>query len=163
MKEIDNQIEEQAKQLETVLPALMRRLFTLNPEHPVSDLPVAQLRVCIVLQSGPKPMSAASEELGISMSATTQLADRLERAGLVERVADPDDRRMKRLSLTAYGAELMAWRRNVRLARTQEMLTVLTPEERLEALRVVGRMLEAAHATRPGPLREDPVGARIER
>jgi DNA-binding MarR family transcriptional regulator len=156
----DNRIEEQARQLECVLPSLMRRLFTLDPEHPVSELPVAQMRVCIVLQNGPKPMSSVSEELGISMSATTQLADRLERAGLVERVAEPDDRRMKRLSLTAYGAELMDWRRRVRLARTQEMLTCLSEEERLEAIRVIRRLLEAAVASHPEPLHEDPSGAR---
>ena len=46
-----------------------------------AELPLAQLRVCGVLCDGPRPMSAVSRELGVSLSAMTQIADRLERAG----------------------------------------------------------------------------------
>src|SRR5207245_7427659 len=87
----------QAASLESLLPKLMRRLFTLDPSHPANELPVAQLRVCTILQSGPRTVSAIGEELRISVSAATQIADRLERSGLVERVAEPDDRRMKKV------------------------------------------------------------------
>src|SRR5215472_9587622 len=96
----DESLISQAAKLECLLPKLMRRLFTLDPSHPANELPVAQLRVCVILQAGPRTVSAVSEELGISVSATTQIADRLERAGLVERVAERDDRRMKLLRLT---------------------------------------------------------------
>src|SRR5438128_8143690 len=90
--------EEQAAQLECLLPKLMRRLFTL--QDAVSQLPLAQLRLCTILQGGPRPMSVLGEELSISVSAVTQIADRLERAGLVERVSEAEDRRMRRLRLT---------------------------------------------------------------
>src|SRR5207244_9136663 len=96
-------LQEQAAQLESLLPRLMRTLFTLEAEHPVTELPLAQLRVCSILYTGPRTLSALGDELAISVSAVTQIADRLERAGLVERVAAPDDRRMKHLRLTSRG------------------------------------------------------------
>src|SRR5438552_15134127 len=93
----------------------MRRLFTLDPSHPANDLPLAQLRVCTILQSGPRTVSAIVEELRISVSAATQIADRLERSGLVERVAEPDVRRMHQVQLTVHGTEGMRSRRETRV------------------------------------------------
>ena len=53
------------------------------------------------------PLSAAdlATRLGITRSSVTALMDRLEAAGLVERRADPGDRRRLRLTLTAQGRE----------------------------------------------------------
>jgi DNA-binding MarR family transcriptional regulator len=45
----------------------------------------------------------------ISKSGLTGLVDRMQRSGLVERIADPDDRRVVRVALTAAGAD--AYRR----------------------------------------------------
>ena len=138
---------EAAAHLECLLPKLMRRLFTLDPDHPVSELPVAQLRVCTMLQGGPRAISSICEEIEISASAVTQIADRLERAGLVERVAELDDRRMKNLQLTAYGEHLMASRREQRVRRVAETLENLAPEEREAALDAVQTLIDAAIAT----------------
>src|SRR5579884_1477370 len=115
----DEAIQEQAARLEALIPRLMRRLFTLDPNHPSLDLPLAQLRLCSVLQAGSRTLSAVSEELGISLSAVTQLADRLERAGMVERVPSVGDRRLKNLQLTARGEEIMRTRR---VSRTQGVI-----------------------------------------
>src|SRR3972149_6505887 len=95
---------EQAKAIASLLPALMNELFTLD-NNPVADLPLAQLRVCAILYDGPRPMSALSKKLGVSLSAMTQIADRLERAKLVSRVARGNDRRVRCLQLTPQGEE----------------------------------------------------------
>jgi DNA-binding MarR family transcriptional regulator len=54
----------------------------------------------------------AMRELGdavvISKSGLTGVVDRMARAGLVERIADPDDRRVTLVTLTPSGAELYA-------------------------------------------------------
>jgi DNA-binding MarR family transcriptional regulator len=85
----DDEIELQAAEIEQLLPGLARRLFAVDPDHPLADLPVAQLRVCgLLFQRGARTMSQVGEELSISLSAVTQLADRLERAGLVARTAE---------------------------------------------------------------------------
>ncbi len=144
----DDEIELQAAHLEQLLPSLARRLFTVEPDHPLADLPVAQLRVCsLLLQRGARTMSQVGDELSISLSAVTQLADRLERAGLVARVAERSpggDRRTKRLCLTPRGETLMISRRALRLARTEAALRHLPAASRRAVLDALETLLEAA-------------------
>src|SRR5438552_12075572 len=139
----------QAGKLESLLPTLMRRLFTLDPSHPANELPLAQLRVCTILQSGPRTVSSISEELGISVSAATQIADRLERSELVERVAERDDRRMKKLQLTAHGADVMRSRRETRVQGAAAVLEQLPPAARAEVLHALNVLLDASLAIAP--------------
>ena len=84
---------EQAKTLAESLPTLMRQLMA-GHDDPAAELPLAERRVCTLLCGEPLPMSALGRELGGSSSAMTQIADRLERARLVKRVAQGDDRRL---------------------------------------------------------------------
>lgn len=51
----------------------------------------------------PKPMGRIAEVLQCDNSAVTWITDRLEERGLVERRADPKDRRVKLLALTDEG------------------------------------------------------------
>ncbi|HLV80033.1 MAG TPA: MarR family transcriptional regulator [Chthonomonadaceae bacterium] len=159
----DETIEEQAACLEALIPRLMRRLFTLDPNHPSLELPLAQLRLCSVLQSGPRTLSGVSEELGISLSAVTQLADRLERAGLVERVHSVEDRRLKNLQLTAQGAEIMRTRRVMRTRGVARALEKLSPEERANLQRALQALQEATLAANQKETpTADILGSRLE-
>src|SRR5579862_2723334 len=142
-------IEDQAKRLECMLPRILRRIFTLDLEHPATELPIAQLRVCSILQGGPRPLSSLSDELGISLSAVTQLADRLERSGFVQRVIEGEDRRVRILELTERGSVLMTLRRNSRLRRATEALEHLSPEDRELLMGILERLWEAAQEMTP--------------
>ena len=51
------------------------------------------------------PMGAIAREQVLSTGGVTRLVDRMEAAGLVERAADPDDRRGRLLRLTELGEE----------------------------------------------------------
>lgn len=51
----------------------------------------------------PKPMSHLAEEKGCDPSSLTGMIDRIEKLGLVERVAHPEDRRVRMIQLTALG------------------------------------------------------------
>ncbi|HSG79171.1 MAG TPA: MarR family transcriptional regulator [Acidimicrobiia bacterium] len=51
----------------------------------------------------PMAMSALADRLSCDASYVTGLADRLEERGLVERLADPSDRRVRQLRLTDKG------------------------------------------------------------
>jgi DNA-binding MarR family transcriptional regulator len=66
--------------------------------------------------SGPVPMRTLACAMRCDPSNITGLADRLEERGLVERQADPDDRRVKGLALTPEGARL----RDALVARLKE-------------------------------------------
>ncbi len=116
-----------------LMPRLARGL-TSAEKDPADDLPLAQLRLCGILSEGPRPMSALSRALGVSLSALTQIADRLERARLVKRVAEENDRRVRCLQLTARGEKMMRRRREVRVLRTVAVLERLSPPQR-EAVR----------------------------
>ena len=88
---------------ETVLDGIFFRLvraimFDEKPVPELDALPMAQLRLLMVVQHSPAPtMKDLSERLGISQSSVTKLADSLTRRGLVERHPDPNDRRVIRL------------------------------------------------------------------
>jgi DNA-binding MarR family transcriptional regulator len=56
-----------------------------------------------LLSGGPMPMGALADLIYCDASVMTGIADRLEERGLVERQADPADRRVKLLSLTVNG------------------------------------------------------------
>jgi len=158
----DDTVLSQAQQLEELLPRVIRRLFTLEPDHPVMDMPIAQLRVCTILQSGARAMSQLSEELGITVSAMTQIADRMERAGLVERLTGVEDRRQKRLQLTVHGAEIISSRRRVRVRRAAEALEKLDEDVRLQLLTHLHALLGASVASAPAIPFEDPISIRQE-
>ncbi len=139
----DPSLHEQAASIVDLMPRLMRMLFDLNTDDPAIDLPVAQLRVCGILRDGPQAMSAISKELKITLSATTQIADRLERAGLVERVTEADDRRVKCLQLTSKGYEIMRNRRECRTAGVEAVLARMNPETRSEVVDALQVLLKA--------------------
>lgn len=164
VSEDDGDIREQAARLEETMPAIARRLFTIDSAHPLADMPVAQLKLCALLLSQDSPtMSQVAEELRISVSAVTQLADRLERSGMVERISAADvpgagerDRRSRHLRLTDRGRELMLSRRELRQCGARDALRKLAPADRrkvlegLELLEVASRHVREAAGTGPG-------------
>ena len=152
-----NLIVEQAKAIASLLRSLMRELGA-GLQDQALDLPLAQLRVCGVLRTGPRSMSALGRELGVSLSAVTQIADRLERAKLVDRMANGDDRRIRSLQLTKRGKSLLRLHDEDRIRRAAAMLRQLTPEAREEAAAVIEMLGRAAAAARSlnrdhGPVR----------
>jgi DNA-binding MarR family transcriptional regulator len=73
------------------------------------DLSVQQMKLLQALAPDIElPMSALAEELHCDASNVTGIVDRLEERGLIERRADPADRRVRRLALTDAGARLRA-------------------------------------------------------
>ena len=70
------------------------------------DLSVTQMRVLVRLYAGPPPQALTSElarELDVSDPTVSDALAALRRKGLVERSADPADRRRQVLRLTASG------------------------------------------------------------
>lgn len=140
-----NGVMEQAKSLATLLPTLMRQL-SAGEDDPAVELPLAQLKVCSVLYQGARPMSSIGRELGVSLSAMTQIANRLERAGLVERVAQGKDRRVRRLQLTKLGSEMMRRRENARIHSALAVMGHLAPTARKEVLATLQTLIDACIA-----------------
>jgi DNA-binding MarR family transcriptional regulator len=69
----------------------------------------AQAGVLFILASrGSATIGEIASELTVAPAAVTNLSKRMQAAGLVERVADPDDARLTRLRMTAAGEKAAA-------------------------------------------------------
>lgn len=110
------------------------------------DLPGIDLDALEHLElHGPMPHRQLAERLVLTAGAVTQLVDRLERRGLVERLAHPTDRRVSLVALTADAhrpdvPELAAYHRALRAAAAQ-----LGPDGRETAARFLEAITTAAH------------------
>jgi DNA-binding MarR family transcriptional regulator len=107
-------------------------------------LSAAQCAVLRLLDEGaPVAMCRIAEALACDPSNVTGIVDRLEARGLVERRADPEDRRVKNLVLTARGREQRA-RLLERLAEPPSVIDALTAADRSELSAILRRLLAAA-------------------
>lgn len=100
-------------------------------------------------QDDPRRLTSLAVEEGVAQPSMTQLVQRLERQGFVERNRDPDDRRLVWVSITDAGRRLLADRRRARAAELAEVLATLPPEEEaalgaavLAALPVIRKLIE---------------------
>src|SRR5690349_21368914 len=102
--------------------SLRQALLMLGPslfrvEDFTLDMPLRQLEICVALAERRLAMSEIARKLRISLSGLTQIADRLERAGMVERVFNEEDRRVRFLQLTSKAMKLMEAHQEAQLSR----------------------------------------------
>ena len=127
------------------LMARMVGLFHKEYEDAASarSLTGAQAKVLGLLRLGPLPMRQIAQTLSCEPSNITGIVDRLELRGLVERQADPGDRRIKLVAPTeAGGAASTELRESLRFAR--EPLASLGPDERTQLRDLLRRIVEGA-------------------
>lgn len=135
----------QAKGIVSLLPTLMRMLSAFD-DDPAAELPLAQLRLCNILYAGPCSMSALSREFGVSLSAMTRIADRLESARLVKRVAVGNDRRVRHLQLTPRGKTIMRQREAARVRSMSAVLRHLPRSRRKDVQNALEMLMNACLA-----------------
>lgn len=139
--------------LDTVERLLMRSarrlLFEVGTESPLWDLPVPQIRALHMIAHRRRcAMGDLAERLGVAMSTATQLADRLEQRGWIQRVDDPEDRRVVRLALTPEGQGIVEQRRQQRRAQLQGALAGMPAEKREALIEGLRALVEAGGAGR---------------
>lgn len=74
--------------------------------------------------------SELAEQAGVTRATMTGLVDSLQRAGLVERIPDPEDRRSVRIRMTAAGQERMDAVMPDYYERVAALFADIDPEER---------------------------------
>ena len=116
------------------MPSVMRVLHRNEPHDALTDLSVPQLRMLRILNGAPHTTSAVGDILGLSVSAVTQMVNRLAAAGFVARADDDSDRRVKKLSLTNLGRDIMDRRRASRIAQAEQSLAKLPVEARRQLI-----------------------------
>jgi len=135
---------ERAVKLEGLLPRVLRTLFKPVGEDPLVELPVGQMRMMRLLGSKSWTPSSLGEELGLSVSAVTQMANRLESIGLLARIEDPSDRRVKHLTLTPLGLQLMRRRQDRRVRLLESALVHMGDNRQEEFIRILEELLDAS-------------------
>jgi MarR family 2-MHQ and catechol resistance regulon transcriptional repressor len=99
-----------------------------------------------LLHKGPLTMSELCEAALITNASMTAAIDRLEERAFVERIADKQDRRVRRVQLTAQGTTLIK-RLYVRHERDiDEVMSGISPAERAELRRGLKTIGLAAQA-----------------
>ena len=83
-------------------------------------------RVC---REGPIRLTTLAAKEGVSQPSMTQLVQRLEKLGLLARLADPDDGRAALVGITDHGQTMLDQRKRMRGDRLRALLETLTPEE----------------------------------
>lgn len=92
---------------------------------------LADLHALRVLElTGSVPVSHLGAELGLRRSSATNLVDRLERAGLVERAVDRQDRRVTLVTLSKKGLDALESFEMVRQSDLVPRLLALDEAER---------------------------------
>ena len=98
------------------------------------DMTIPQIKTLVLLERvGPLRMGNIAIYLGRALSATTTVMDRLVEKGLVDRVSDPNDRRVVICELTESGE--VAIKRFWQIGRERlDLLADLLDEEQLETV-----------------------------
>ena len=149
----------QPSQRWTIGQALFGLAITTVRNQP-RDISLTSLSTLSVLdRSGPRRVTDLAVVEGVTQPSMTALVSGLERAGLVERRADPTDRRVALVALTAQGTDYMEARRQASVEAFVQLIDKLAPEQAdaltdaVPALRQLLRLDEERRdpTPRPGP------------
>ena len=102
-------------------------------------------RIGVVLSDAGEPlaMRELSEALAVPLSTATRMVDWLVKSAYAERLDDPQDRRIVRVTLTGNGRELYQSMNEFIADRIEQILRRLTAEERKNLVVLLRRLVQA--------------------
>ena len=109
---------------------LIRRSFDRAMTEQGASLAQTKILMGIKAQSGSARAADLAEMMNLAPRTVTEALDGLEREGLILRVPDRDDRRVKRLVITPAGDAAVAVTEPLRLELGAKLLKPLTPSDR---------------------------------
>ena len=137
-----------------VQAAVVRKLEERLEQHRL--VPIAQYDVLLELNAAPGRrlrMQQLSDRVVLSRSRVSRVVDEMERAGLVRREADPDDKRAAFAVITDDGRAALRRAAPVYLQGIEEeFLSHLTAGERKALERSLHKVLDAQRSEVDGPI-----------
>jgi DNA-binding MarR family transcriptional regulator len=97
-------------------------------------------------RSGPIPIGTLADEEQVTAPTATKIVDKLQAAGLVQRLADPTDRRVSLVSLTAHGEALLD---DIRARKTAWLTTRLHELSPADVAVLTDALVVLEHLTTP--------------
>ena len=95
-----------------------------------------------IAEGEPVRTAVLAERVGVDPSTMSRHVSVLERAGLVHRVADPDDGRAQSVSVTSAGRDVMERVRAARHDLITEVLSGWTDRDRTQLATLLGRLAD---------------------
>lgn len=127
------------------------------PELVDLNLTLAQLKtVYLVAATGPIHMGSLAARLGTALSTTSGVVDRLVQAGMLERGADPADRRGVIVRATPSAVTLLEEMSELGRGRMRDLLARLRTVDEIETVERAVRLLTDAAAEIGGQQAEVP-------
>src|SRR5262245_23353324 len=135
-------VDDLPRQLTALFYGVVQRMKQHSAKRAADyDLSVAQVRALYALHE-PLSMRELADRLYLDPSNLTALVDRLEDLGLVERTADAEDRRVKRLVITKKGSALADEVIGAVFGQ-QTLMSVLDDDEQRALLDLLTRLLDS--------------------
>ncbi len=102
-------------------------------------------RILILLDQSEKPvtMSELSTELNVPMSTATRIVDWLVRGDMVERVNDPNDRRVVRVGMSKSGRDLYETGMTYNKQRIEKLLKDFSSDEQAQLLKLMHKLFNS--------------------
>jgi DNA-binding MarR family transcriptional regulator len=109
------------------------------------DLTILQFGTLLLLEDGQeRTVGALAEQIGRSMSATSRMIDQLVKRELLRRQEDPNDRRARRVTLSAAGRKLLLTMMRRRAEAELRLLDSLAPADQQTVVRAMELLAGAA-------------------
>ncbi len=140
-------ITQDAQRLLDLLNALGSTLFRQLLWHKLAELELtyAQSQVLFHVAEHPDcPMGEVAKAFRVTLSAVTQIVDRLEQKNLLARADHPTDRRVYVLDLTRQGRAVVRDLQTMRLEAMEAVLRRVTERERNRIVTGVEALVETA-------------------
>jgi len=132
---------EQIEQQMTMLLRRVQRIHISTASGGEMDLDRSAYGIlCRLADEGPQRLGLLATAFGLDPSTITRQVQALEKAGLVVRHADPDDRRASILDLTEEGKVTLAHTRAYRRERLEEVLADWPDHDREELARLLTKV-----------------------
>jgi DNA-binding MarR family transcriptional regulator len=132
------------------LTQIQDRLDGMHPgkePHPTANYELFYRVSNSIHRKGNLTMGELSSALSVPLSTATRITDWLVDNGYIQRLPDPEDRRIVRVALTDIGRELYQTVDRYVRQRLQQILSCLTDEERTTLLALVNKVVSALKET----------------
>ena len=137
------------EQIEQQMTMLLRRVQRIHISTASGDMDLDRSAygiLCRLADEGPQRLGLLASAFGLDPSTITRQVQAMEKAGLVQRQADPDDRRASILDLTDEGKVTLAHTRAYRRERLEEVLADWPGHDRQELARLLTKVNDSITA-----------------
>jgi DNA-binding MarR family transcriptional regulator len=131
------------ERIEQQMTMLLRRVQRIHMSTASGEIDLDRSAygiLCRLADQGPQRLGLLASAFGLDPSTITRQVQAMEKAGLVHRSADPDDRRASILDLTEEGAVTLAHTRAYRRERLEEVMGDWPDHDREELARLLTKV-----------------------